>query len=164
MAWGQGECYVPAFIGGTGFRLYIIPRNTDIAKAIAEKAKQFWDLIEKQIPPADTAPNIAVVKRMRRTPNSIGSVPEELVQAWIDAKEAEKLASQQKDEVQAKLLAALGENESANCGNLGAITYMQQTRKGIDTEALKRDCPQIFQEYYRPGKPYRILRTRKNPL
>lgn len=164
MAWGQDECYVPAFIGGIGFRMYVIPRNTDIAKAIADRAIWFWDMVKKRIAPPDSIPSINVIKRVRRTPNSITDVPEELVQEWLAAKEAAKIAEQIKDEAQAKLLTALGDCEGANCGSLGAITYMQQTARKLDAESLKADHPDIFQQYYRPGKPFRVLRTRKNAL
>ena len=164
MAWGQGECYVPAFIGGMGFRLYNIPRNTDIAKAIAEKALWFWDIVEKKICPPDSIPNLEVVKRMRRVPNVITNIDEGLFQKYLDAKEAAKIAEQTKDEAQSELLAALGEAEGANCGGLGAITYLPQSRRSLDSEALKRDHPEIFQQYYRAGKPFRILRTKNKAL
>lgn len=164
MAWGQGECYVPAFIGGTGFRLYNIPRNTDIAKAIAEKALWFWDIVEKKICPPDSIPSMEVAKRMRRVPNVVTNIPEELFQKYLNAKEAKTIAEKAYIELQSEILAALGEAEAANCGKLGAITYLPQSRRSLDSESLKRDHPDIFQEYYRTSKPFRVLRTRSKAL
>jgi predicted phage-related endonuclease len=137
---------VPALIGGRGFQMYHAPRNEEVIKHICDKATTFWEQhIVKQIPPADVAPSLELVKRIQRVPEKVVDVAPELVQAWLDAKEAVKVYDNAKEEAQAKLLAAIGDAEAGNAGYLGQVTYLNQTRG----------------EYVSKASTFRVLRHKK---
>jgi len=126
---GNIVCYVPALLGGRGFVMYYVPRNEELVEIIHEKAAEFWDkFIATGTPPPDVSPSLEVVKRIRRQPKKIIDIPATLIQAWRDAKEAEKAATETTRAATAQLLAALGDAEQGN-SSLGAITYMEQKRK-----------------------------------
>ena len=164
MAWDKDICHVPAFIGGTGFKMFAVRRDHRIVKAIIEDSLKFWECVTGLTPPEGSTATLQVVKRVRRKPEHVANVDPELVSKWLEAKEAEKEAEAQAKEAQAALLTALGEAEAGMCGELGAVTYLQQTRRGIDTAALKADHPEIYHKYYREGEPFRVLRHKKKGL
>lgn len=144
---GADMCHVPALIGGRGFQMYRVPRNEEVIKHVCEKSVNFWEQhVLTQTPPADIAPSLELVKRVRRVPNKIVDVDPQLVQDWIDAKDAAKAYDTAKEEAQAKLLAALGDAEAGTAVNMGVVNYMEQTRA----------------EYVCKASTFRVLRFKKN--
>lgn len=139
-------CHVAAFIGGRGFRLYQVPEDAEIKNIIAEKAIEFWDKhVKADIPPEDTVPSLAVVKRIRREPELIVPVPDAIVQRWQACRDAYLAAQKMKEAAEAELLAALGTAEGGTC-SMGTITYLETHRKGYEVKPAS----------------YRVLRIKKS--
>jgi len=138
-------CYVPALIGGRGLEMYHVPRDKDLADIIIEKAVEFWHRhVEKDTPPSDARPSPQILKIIRREPGSTTTIDTELVRQWRAACEAFSAAKKAKEELQNKVIAALGDAEAAEC-ELGTVTYLKQQRR----------------EYVVPASEYRVLRFRK---
>jgi putative phage-type endonuclease len=130
LAWGQPVCHVPVLIGGRGFAMFTIPRSPKICDIIRERAEHFWQKnVLGDTPVEGSNASLEVVKRLKHEPEKVGLVDPALIRAWIDAKEAEKIAKDAHDTAQAAVLAALGDAEAAMCGDMGAITYLMQSRK-----------------------------------
>ncbi len=53
------------------------------------------------------------------------------------------------DAAKQKLQAVMGERETAIVGNMWRLSWKQQTRKTIDTKALRKELPQVADEYTR---------------
>ena len=131
MAWDRPVCHVPVLIGGRGLLMYEIPRNVQIVDIIGTKAAEFWERnVLGDMPVEGSAASLEVVKLLKKEPNKIVAVNPAIVQAWLDAKEAEKETKEAMEQAQAAVLAALGDAEAGECGSLGAITYLSQHRKG----------------------------------
>jgi len=149
MAWDRPICHVPVLIGGRGFLMYEIPRNIQIVDIIREKAAEFWERnVQGDTPVEGSHASLEVVKLLKKEPNKIVTVDPVLIRAWLDAKEAEKIAEEAKETAQAAVLAALGDAEAGECGALGAITYFNQTRK----------------EYVCKASTFRVLRHKAKGL
>ena len=128
-------CHVPAFIGGRGFVLFEIPRHTSIADAVVAAATEFWAKhVQADTPPTGSRASLQVIKLIRRTPEKIVNVQPELVAEWIEAKDAAKAAKMAAQRVEEDLLASLGDAEAGMCGELGAVTYYETTRKGYEVK------------------------------
>jgi len=124
-------CHVPALVGGLGFRMYHLTRSDIIAETLLREANRFWtEHVEAGVPPKDSQPSLQIVKSIRRVPGKIVEIDQDLVQAWLDAKEAHKMTQCAKDEAEAAVLAAMDNAEAATCGALGAVTCYEQTRNG----------------------------------
>ena len=148
MAWDRHVCHVPALIGRRGLILYAVRRDRDICDAILDGVDAFWMRVVQDTPPADIRPRQEVVKMMRRTPGKVAEIQPEIVQNWLTAKEAVAAAESMKRRVEADLLAALGDAEAATCGDLGAVTFLEQTRK----------------EHAVKASTFRVLRHKPNGL
>jgi hypothetical protein len=77
---------------------------------------------------------LEIARRIKRTAEKVTEIAPEIVQAMLDAKEVAAAAAERAEAAQAAVLAALGDAEAGLCGDLGAVTYLLQTRKGFVVE------------------------------
>lgn len=131
---GVGAGHVAAFLGGRGFMLFHIPRNTAFESAILKAGEKFWKEAVLADTPPDGAPSLEVAKLVRREPEKIVEIPEDLVARWLEARETLKGARANKEEADALLLAALGDAEASEPGPAGQVTFFETKRKGYTVE------------------------------
>jgi len=135
MAWGRDVCHVPVLIGHRGLCLYTVPRSRELSDLIVERVDEFWRMnVLADTPPENVQPHPAIVTRMRRIPGKVADVSPELVQRWLESKEAYSVADKARKAVELELKAALGDAEAALCGELGAVTWYESPRKGYVVE------------------------------
>lgn len=127
--------YVPVLIGGFGFKMYTINRCDELADEIAAEGERFMqDHVIPRIPPSDVTPSLDVIKRLKREPNKIVSVSDELVQTFIAQNLLKLQAERDAKAAQAELLAAMGDAEGATYSG-GSLTYLESHRKGFTVQA-----------------------------
>ena len=151
------RAYVGAVIGGRGLVWYEVPRNERLCTLIAGACVKFWKCVESRTPPEDL-PTLDAVKRMRRTEGEIKTIPDGLVSDWLAAKDALKQAEEVESRTKALVLAVMGEAEIGETERFGKVTYRAQTRRSLDTKALKLEQPEIAEQYTRDGAPFRVFR------
>lgn len=141
--------------------MFQVKLDSVIRDVISETAAKFWlDYVETDTPPTDgSLPHASVIKRIRREPETVVDVDDALVIDWQAAKQTVKEAEAVADERERALLAALGQAEGGLCSS-GTVTYLQQTRNGIDQKRLKAERPEICEIYAKPSV-FRVLRFRK---
>lgn len=135
---GADVCWVPVILARMGitFRMFKVERNDELCKVVAAKGIEFMENhVAKRKPPVGI-PSLEVLKRIRREPGKWATIPDELVAAWIEAKEAEKAARKTAEESQAAVLAAFGDAEGGHSG-LGDLTYLNYERKGYTVAATE---------------------------
>jgi len=122
-------CHVPSFLAGRGFLMFCVPFNPDLGNEIAERAVAFMEKnVLADIPPEGVA-SLPVLKRMRREPNKIVEVYDQLLlDDWLNAKSGAKSAKEVCEWAEAQLLTTLGDAEAAIFPNGEAVTYYEQTR------------------------------------
>jgi len=155
-------CHIAAFLGGIGFRPYVINEDKEIMDTIKDESINFWDsYVEKDCPPPDVMPSLVVAKRMKREPDKIVTIDDVIIEQWQNAKEGVKRAEAIKKSITAELLAKLGDAEGGKCG-FGMVTYFQQTANKVDIKRLKEDDPETAKKFMYESKS-RVLRFKKPP-
>jgi len=153
-------CNVAALVGGKGLLMYIVSRDAEIESIIRQTIKKFWEKnVLADIPPEDIMPSMHSLKRIKREPKSIVDVPKDLVEKWLETKEAEAKAKKARIKAQVELLTYLGKAEAGRYDG-GLITYFEQSKRGIDTKKLKELQPDLAEKFAKISK-YRVLRNKK---
>ena len=134
---GAVIAWVPVILArfGLQFRMYRVDRNDDLCGLVSERGEAFMADVQRGRPPVGI-PSLEVLKRIRREPGTWVDVPDDLVAAWLDAKEAAKAADSAKEQAQAALLLAFGGADGAHSG-LGDLTYMETERKAYQVAATR---------------------------
>ena len=83
---------------------------------------------------------------------------DELIKAYRTFKDLEKDYAEKAKEMQAKICAKMGENESA-VDDVYGCTWKTQSKTSVDTKALKARYPEIYEELAKVSS-YRVFRTR----
>lgn len=123
-------CHVPVYLPKREFQMYEVHLDSDMAASICDAAVAFWnDHIVKDSPPANVTPSMAVLKRVRRQPDSTPFIPDGLATHLTDAKAAAKAAKNMVELIKTDILAAMGTAEGGICEG-GLFTYFEQNRKG----------------------------------
>ena len=122
---GAELAYLAALIGGRGFAMFKITPNVDLQAAIAAKASEFIATLAGDVPPPEL-PQLETLKRIRRQPNKVVTIPDELYDRFEQAKADAKVSEAVKEEAQRAVLAAMGDAEMGVCG-IGAYTFYEQT-------------------------------------
>ena len=142
------KVYVAAFVSGyrPDWRLFAIPRDERAINVIVERGMAFWnDHVLKQVPPVggELAP-LEVLKAMRRDRSEIAlpSEASELLDLYERTKAAEKEATEGGKVLQRQLITLLGDNTDGLLLDGRRITYRPQSRRLIDTAALKAKFPE----------------------
>ena len=157
-------CYVGAFIGGKGFRKYVIPRDDELIQIILDKVKDFWDHIERgEVYWSKDPPPMDVLKRIRRVPDSTVDIDGKLIANWRSLERSAGEARREADSAKARVLAAIDTAELGDGGDQGTVSYLPQERTSIDSKRLRQDKPDIFKQYSSTST-YRVMRHKKaNP-
>lgn len=132
------ECriaWVPVLLPGyqnLEYRIYRIERNDALMESAIAIGVKFWtDHVTADLPPADFRPSMGLLKRVRREPESIVDVPDELVDEWLKADALAKEADKAADAAKLSLITAMRDAEGGRCSR-GVLTYYQQHRNGYE--------------------------------
>lgn len=154
-------CHVVAFLGGRGFAKYVVQRDATIVDVVTETAVKFWsDHVLADVPPDSTIPHATAIKAIRREPESVVAIDQDLVDKWLGAKNDLKMFEDAKDGAERVLLTALGTAEGGQT-DAGMLTYLSQSRTTVDSKALKADKPDIYELYTRTST-FRVPRFKAN--
>ena len=130
-------CFVPTYLPYREFQMFHVDFDPDIADNITTAAKHFWEQhVIKDVPPEDVVPDLAVVKRIRREPETIADISADLWRAYVEAQADYKLSGELKEKAQAALLAAIGTCEAGKC-KFGLATYFEQIKKSYTVPESK---------------------------
>lgn len=157
------EVHVPVWLPSYGRmkpQLFRVERSEGLIAYLIEKGMEFWEQhVIPRIPPPAEFGELEIIKRIKRQPEKLVSVSDALVIEWELAKKAVKAAEKEKDRKWADLLAAVGDGDAWEWGEDGAhYTYYEYPRHTLDSKALKRDHPEIFEVYGKETRyrtPYR---------
>ena len=157
--------YVAVAVSGFSLelRLYRVKRDEELIRSIVECGMMWWnDHVVAQVPPEDTPP-MNVLVNMARTPEksvALDAATAELIDRYDELKAAGKEAETQMKQLQAKILAALGDAEVGLLEDGRSVSYRQASRRGFDAKSLERDHPDVAGNYVTTSH-YRTLRIHK---
>lgn len=158
---GPEVCHFPVLLGWRGLCMFRIERDDVICSAIAEACVAFWEQhVLAGIPPEGISPTPDVMRRVRRVPSSVTNLEYATWDRHRDRKAALKDAELQCLRAEGDLLAALGDAEAGDMGDMGMVTFLEEIREYIDAKRLKVDHPDIYKQYAKKTT-FRRLRYRK---
>ncbi len=185
MATGAKDSYISALIPGRGHAMFQIQFDEEVASLILKGVEKFWTHVENRTTPDNLVPNSEILARIRRVPETVVALDSgvtDRVIAWQNANKAKKTAEDAADEARNLVLESLGlaegavieytKEQAAVLGEildvdpakvpdkLSAITFLQQSRAGIDQDKLRYDHPLVFREV-RTVSRFRVLRLKK---
>lgn len=124
---GAELAYLAALIGGRGFAMFKITPHAELQAAIAAKSADFIASLADDVAPPEP-PQLDTLKRIRRQPNKVVTISDDLKERFDEAKANAKIAEETKELIQREVLAALGDAEVGECSS-GRFTYFEQSRK-----------------------------------
>ena len=159
---GRKKGYIAVLIGGQSFKYTELEFDSELFDTMVEKAKDFWDKVQNNIPPEISANDGEVIREM--FPKSSGDIVEDLeaeseVALLQEVKEHLKELSGERDELETKV-------KNRIRGNLGIstmkyiITWKEQETTNIDRVAMAKDG--VLDKYIKKSTTRR-LSVKNNP-
>lgn len=150
--------YVAAFLFGSfgkrRFELYRIDIDPELAAFVRDGLERFWHCVVNQTEPENASGmDIDAAKRIIKDPVTWRAVDGGVVAQLEAAKANLKEAQKAKDDAEAELLVKMGSDGVAVYrdvadGGRKAMQYREESAgKRIDTAALKKDHPDIYERY-----------------
>lgn len=159
---GRKKAWIAVLIGGQSFKYKEVEFDQELFDVMVERAKNFWDCVQNNIPPEITLNDGETLREM--FPKHSSDIVEDLEADNEIAyyQELKNTISEQQNEL--KLLDAKIKNRIQ--GNLGIstpkyiATWKEQESSKIDTKKLAEDG---LLDKYSTKYTYRVLRIKKNP-
>jgi putative phage-type endonuclease len=119
------------------FKMYVVDRDEELIESIVQRCTAFWyeNVLAKK-PPLDTVPAPKILQRMKRVPEKVTTIGDELVSDWRIKKAALKHAATQESESRLRMLEALGDAEVGKFTG-GVINYFKRERRER-TQTIKK--------------------------
>jgi putative phage-type endonuclease len=160
---GCDVAYVPALDVSRrrfDYKMYRVSRSEKIIESIIEAGHDFWDrYVKTDTQPDDFQVALAVLKRIRREPESEVEVEDTLVNLWLEAKEQLAEADTRKENAERNLVATLGDAEAGRC-SFGLFTYLSQTKRSGPSV---KECERLgLDSLIRESDPFRVARFKAN--
>lgn len=151
LVFGLDGVDIGVLLGRNGLKraLYHVERNNAIIDSIIKKAENFWhSYIETKIqpPPEEFGlGSLDIIKRVQRQPQTWAEVPDELIEAWDNARVARLAAEKAEKEALERMLTPLGDAEGVQMRDGRVLTYFSTVKKVLDQETLKSSYPDIYE-------------------
>lgn len=162
---GTNLGYVAWLSRGIDFDYLPIEADPEYFAYLADQAERFWTKhVLADIPPDPVNEHDVQAMYNKHSANQyVVAEPEyiELVSNLQEAKQAIKQWKDRETELKDNLALILLDGEGLIYNDEVILTYKTQKGKSyIDRTALEDDHPLIFDKYYKPGEPYRVMRVK----
>lgn len=165
-ATGYDRAYIAVLIGNQDFKMKIVERDEALIQDVVRREVEFWTkfVIPRIMPQtikkddAETLfklfPN-ALEGEIITLPDMAAGIIEGIESMNQDLKNLEGIIDQQKNELKVLL-------KEAETGEVGRniITWKNESNNRMDTDRLKKERPEIYEQYLNKGSK-RVLRFRK---
>lgn len=149
---GLPYAYLAVLIGGQKYQHTFIPRDNEIIGYLEAIEAEFWSLVENETPPEidGTAASEDLLKKLYPGTNgatvTFTSDMADVLQQYDESKSQEKYWTEKKKEAENKIKSAMGEAAVGIFDNR-KITWKQVNLNRLDTNKLKAERPEIYEEY-----------------
>lgn len=150
---GQSAVYFAVLVGGQDFVIYLVERDDELIAEMLRQAEAFWTLVQLRRPPdVDGSESTLAALKVRYAvigrPRLEGGAPlSELVARHKTAKAIREQAEAQFQQVDNLLIDFLGDAEEGTVNEQVVVRRGMRKRTFIDVDALRRDYPEIANEY-----------------
>ncbi len=150
---GYEAWYVAVLIAGQEFKFFRLTRDNQFIKDMIDAEQDFWQKVQNMTPPPldGTKASCELIKRLypKAEKDKEIQLPHEayqLIQQYDQACEDEKRVKLLKDEAANNLKDMLGTAEKGFIYDR-QVTWSSVTSKRFDSKALKKDHPDIYEQY-----------------
>lgn len=153
----------PVLIGGQELRIACVERDEELIARLLEMEAEFWDYVTRNVaPPVDGSESTRKALQARWTAEPGKSVElapafDFLLKRRTELKAGIAELEVRIDEIDAQIMADLGEAEIGTRDEKPVVTWKSSTRTTLDTKALKAAHPELASEFS-TTKPIRTLR------
>jgi len=155
---GYEAWWIAVLIGGNKFVYKRIERDEEIIQYLIKLESDFWhNHVLPQVPPmvdgSDASTTLLKTMYPIGEPDSETELPLEadmLLEQLELAKQEEKAAGERVAELENRLKAMLGEYETGTASH-HVVTWKNVTTNRLDSKALQKDHPDIYQKYLIPS-------------
>ena len=134
------KCYLACLVGGQTYKEFCIEYDEEVAKVIFYKACEFWKMVQENRAPEVCAKDNAIIGQVYNQTSDkaikLGTEFEDILNQYAQIKEEEQRVKNEKDQVEARIKAAMGEAGLASCGQWN-ITYKTSIRNTFDSTVAK---------------------------
>jgi predicted phage-related endonuclease len=123
------EAWIPALLGGRGFRCYRIRRDDRLVRELVTLEAEWWErhVVGDRCPP-DDPPSLPTLRALRRRAEiPVRALDEVLVGEWLHAKQVKAQAEKLEETCRRFVLTDLGDGEVGECVH-GRVTYYAHER------------------------------------
>lgn len=164
---GAARWYLAVLVLNKSFHVFTIERDEAEIKALIDAERDFWENhVMKQIPP---------------TPDGSESTSELIKQLFPEAREREQIAlfgyedkieryllldsqvkelERARDQLKQELQLAMGDAEIGQAQGY-VIEWKNQVRQTLDTQRLKKEQAEIYQQYLKPAQTVRVFKIKE---
>lgn len=151
---GADRWYIACLIGGNHFVWKTIERNDDVIEFLRKVGKDFWEKVEKNIPP-ETDGSEACTKVLQQryetskpdTLIAFNSKAKEMFELYDNACALIKEAEQQKAKAENYFKNELQDNEAGEYMERKVTWKSIKPRVSFNTESFKADHPDLYEKY-----------------
>ena len=149
---GLPKAYVAVLLGGNQFRWEPVARDEETIRILTALEAEFWTYVERGVqPPVDeqSADALAVLYPKSDSKNG-GILPAEsdnIVKAYLEVKQALEELKKAQDGYENQLKSLMKSSASAVTPNGYIVKWQSTTTNRLDTARLKKEHPDIAQEY-----------------
>ncbi|MEH7514127.1 YqaJ viral recombinase family protein [Gottfriedia acidiceleris] len=149
---GYESWWIACLVGGQKFIYKKIERDDELIEIVVERCREFWfENVKKNIPPSfdgsEASTNLLgrlYPKAEKESEIELPGEAEELIQKLEEAKEYEKVWSENKKLAENQLKALLGNFETGYANDY-VITWKNVNSNRVDSMLLKEQYPEIYQ-------------------
>ena len=162
------EVYFSVLDSEQAISVIALPDNPEALERLTVEAEEFAQAIEADTPPNDFGDDVidadTVARIWRATPTSV-EIPE-VEMRWLQelalAKEQIAEGEVLKRNAEDHLAMLLKGNEIGTYNGVKVLSWKEQAgRTSLDAKALREAHPEVYQQFERQGKPFRVMRTHK---
>ena len=142
--------YVAVLLGGSDFRIYEVKRDKDVIDALKAACRDFWfGRVKAGIKPDPV--NASDVRKLYEREDGTMEEADNDVAADIGElrtiKERMKILKEEEKAVSSRLILAIAEKTGYTIDGAKAVTYKAVTTNRIDAARLKKEHPDIYEEF-----------------
>lgn len=164
---GAARWYLAVLVLNKEFHIFTIERDEAEVDALIQAEKRFWnDHVLKNIPPTPDGSESAadVIKAMFPEARERESIAlygyEEKIQSYMNIDAQITDLEKQRDAIKQEIQLALGEAE-IGCAQGYSVEWKNQVRRGLDTDKLKKEQVELYQQYLKPAQTVRVFKIKE---
>ena len=159
---GLGSAYLAvAILDDRDIRMYRVWPNLDDQERLVKASKAFWQCVQTTTPPTEmtsTDYDLMYPDSESESAAICGEHDRRIIEEYNKLKGQELEIADQRKHLEAEIKSMIGECEVLQCGDEKLASWKSQTRESLDLKALKKDKPELFDQYSKVSS-FRVLRV-----